>query len=222
MIWLTGAIAFFGLCSVVAAFLQWSAMNGQLNEMKSGGADTHTLAAAAKEAADTASDSFKLERQRAEESDEAICLIRQDIALGDNLLTVTIVDGGRVSAHKVQAHVEVSRNRLPDNKQIALLAKFDAYADELRVQGPPIIHETILSMIDWRQLYGLHEAIVISGTVKYENGFDDWRSNDFCQAFVVEPASQASTLNGRPVPVGIMPDCARLPETLKHFAELKK
>lgn len=49
MIWLTGAIAFFGLCAVIVGVLQWSAMRGQLAEMKSGGTDTHALAVAAGE-----------------------------------------------------------------------------------------------------------------------------------------------------------------------------
>src|SRR5579864_5207572 len=48
MIWLTGAIAFFGLCTVLVGALQWNAMKGQLKEMKSGGQDTHDLAVAAK------------------------------------------------------------------------------------------------------------------------------------------------------------------------------
>src|ERR1043166_2948169 len=37
MIYLTGVIAFFGLCSVIVAFLQWESMQGQLGEMKSAG-----------------------------------------------------------------------------------------------------------------------------------------------------------------------------------------
>ncbi|MGI8962205.1 MAG: hypothetical protein ACR2IV_21095 [Bryobacteraceae bacterium] len=57
MIWLTGAIAFFGLCSVVVAILQWLAMSGQLQEMKAGSIDTHALAIAAQAQA-TAADQF--------------------------------------------------------------------------------------------------------------------------------------------------------------------
>jgi hypothetical protein len=34
MIWLTGAIAFFGLCTVIVGAFQWCAMRGQLDEMK--------------------------------------------------------------------------------------------------------------------------------------------------------------------------------------------
>lgn len=44
MIWLTGAIAFFALGSVVVGFLQWSAI-------KSGSTDTHTLAESAQKQA---------------------------------------------------------------------------------------------------------------------------------------------------------------------------
>ena len=48
MIWLTAAIAFFALCSVVVGVCQWSAMSGQLREMKSGGVDTGILAIGSK------------------------------------------------------------------------------------------------------------------------------------------------------------------------------
>src|ERR1700682_502177 len=48
----TVAIAFFTLGSVVVGILQWSAMSGQLGEMKSGGKDTHDLAVPAGKQAD--------------------------------------------------------------------------------------------------------------------------------------------------------------------------
>lgn len=54
MVWLTGAIAFFGLCTVVVGALQWGAMKGQLGEMQSGGVDTHALAVSAGKQADAA------------------------------------------------------------------------------------------------------------------------------------------------------------------------
>jgi hypothetical protein len=54
MIGLTGAIAFLGLCTVVVGAFQWSAMKGQLGEMKSGGVDTHAIAEAASDQADAA------------------------------------------------------------------------------------------------------------------------------------------------------------------------
>lgn len=54
MIYLTAAIAFFALCSVIVGYFQWSAMRGQLAEMKSGGIDTHALAQAARDQADAA------------------------------------------------------------------------------------------------------------------------------------------------------------------------
>src|SRR5450755_4212385 len=48
MIWFTGALAFFALCSVVVGLLQWNSMNGQLAELRSSSSDTHELAMAAK------------------------------------------------------------------------------------------------------------------------------------------------------------------------------
>jgi hypothetical protein len=52
MIYLTAAIALFGLCSVGIGILQWRAMKGQLKEMRDGSMDTHTLAQAAKDQAE--------------------------------------------------------------------------------------------------------------------------------------------------------------------------
>src|SRR5260370_34650103 len=43
MIWLTGAIAFFGFSTVMVGLLQWTSMQGQLREMKTTGDDTHAL-----------------------------------------------------------------------------------------------------------------------------------------------------------------------------------
>lgn len=54
MIWLTGAIVVVGLLQFGAAFMQWRAIAGQLEEMKSGGVDTHALANAASDQADAA------------------------------------------------------------------------------------------------------------------------------------------------------------------------
>ena len=67
MIGLTGAIAFFGLCSVIVGVLQWRSMNGQLKEMQRGGTDTHELAVQAKNQADRTkdvADQMKLQADR--------------------------------------------------------------------------------------------------------------------------------------------------------------
>jgi predicted phage gp36 major capsid-like protein len=47
VIWLTAAMALFALCSVVVGYFQWSVMNGQLGEMRSGSSDTKQLVTAA-------------------------------------------------------------------------------------------------------------------------------------------------------------------------------
>jgi hypothetical protein len=60
MIGLTFSIALFALCAVVVGILQWNAMRGQLAEMKSGGADTHDLAEAAKKQAGVAATQLEM------------------------------------------------------------------------------------------------------------------------------------------------------------------
>ena len=47
MIWLTGAMAFFSLCSVAVGLLQWSVLNGQLAQMKNTLIEMKTSGAAA-------------------------------------------------------------------------------------------------------------------------------------------------------------------------------
>jgi hypothetical protein len=67
MVRLTAALAFFGLCSVVAALLQW-------NEMHTGAADTHDLAVAAKSQSDntrTIADAAKAQAENTEQLAEA-------------------------------------------------------------------------------------------------------------------------------------------------------
>ncbi len=74
MIWLTGALAFLALCSVVVGFLQWHSMRGQLAEMKSASADTHQLAESAKaqaEASKAVAESAKTQTESAKMTAES-------------------------------------------------------------------------------------------------------------------------------------------------------
>jgi len=78
MIGLTFAIAFFALCTVVVAILQWRVMSGQLAEMKNGGTDTHDLAVAAT----TQSQAMEIaaEAQRTQAASAVESLQKADIA----------------------------------------------------------------------------------------------------------------------------------------------
>lgn len=68
MIWLTAAIAFSGVCSIGVGLLQWSAIKGQLKEMRNGASDTHALAAAAGKQADAAKATAESTKDLAERS----------------------------------------------------------------------------------------------------------------------------------------------------------
>jgi hypothetical protein len=191
----------------------------QWEEMTKATEATKKAAEAAESAAKTAQDSFVLSKRHTEDTDEAICQIGHGLQLGGNLETITIANVGKISAHHVEAHIDVSRNSLPENKRIALLGHFDISQDELKPLSPPITRELILQNPHWTELYGLQETIVVSGNMKYENGFDDWRQNNFCQAFLVQPASQNSTYNGQPIATASGADCERIPEMLQRFRE---
>jgi hypothetical protein len=112
MIWLTGAIAFFGLCTVVVAALQWSAIKGQLGEMKSGGVDTHDLAVAAKKQAN-------LEREQLEGTVAAVVWLEEprvtpDPITGRPLLVMLLLNQeNRVMARHVYLRFAVKTTSFP-------------------------------------------------------------------------------------------------------------
>jgi len=219
MLWLTGGIAFFGLCTVVAAFLQWDAMRGQLGEMKGGAKDTHDLvtaaidqANAAKKSADTAENSFRVERRRAEDMEEAICtLTGGGGAAYDNFYQVSIGNNGKVTAREIKAHVEVSLNAVPSNKRIRALASTDISMPELgREKDVTQKLKLPLSSEDWQNIADTKEIIEQSATITYENGFERVISNNRCDMWLYyrTPQDKLNPIQGRGF------DCSRLPEQL--------
>lgn len=91
MIIFTGAIAVFGLCAVIVGVLQWKTMSGQLGEMKSGGADTHALAEAAKAQATAAS-------AQAEQAKAQVAKMGESVTSTNNLVASTNILGRQAGA----------------------------------------------------------------------------------------------------------------------------
>lgn len=194
---------------------QWKAMNDQLPELQKS-------AQAAKVAAETSQNSFNLTRRRAEDSDEARCSVRGDVEHDGNVEHISIVNSGKVTAHNLQAHIEISRNSLPTNKRLTLFDAFDVSQDELRIDTP-FLKDIVLAEFgqkDWEAISQIREAIVVSGTMQYENGFDDVRHIVFCQAFLSQPANPGDYPQ---TPLNVLVDCDRLPTFLPPLYErLKK
>lgn len=202
MIWLTAAIAFFGLCSVVVGLLQWNAMKGQLKEMHDSGIDTHTAAEAAKTQTD-------ITKKVTESNNEAVLDVRAEPSIGQNREHVSLVNTGRVNAEHVSCHVEITRKSLPDFRTIAVLKTDDIYEDEiLASKAAERMLEIALTDRDRERVISRAEAIVASGTIHYDNGFGTIKNPAFCTAYV----SQLDA-NG-----GWLPQCRDIAIFLKDLA----
>jgi hypothetical protein len=178
---------------------------------------TKKAANAATSAAETAENSFQLERRRAEDSDEAICNVRGDLVIGETIEHLSISNSGKVPAHKVRAHIEISRNSLPTNQRLTLFQSLDISEDELRAD--PIVKDIPLSGFggaDWRSMRELREAIVISGTISYENGFGSNRNKSFCHAELVAPQPPGNN----PLELAVLTECDTLPAELSRFLQV--
>lgn len=109
MIWLTAAIAFFALCSVVVGVLQWAAISG-------GSSDTHDLAVAAKAQADkmaSMADAADKIRQAAQD------MVREDQRIADNAR-----DSLNASSRQSQKALDasISATRLEQRAWVAAVA----------------------------------------------------------------------------------------------------
>ena len=170
---------------------------------------------AAKEAADTAENSFKLTKRHTEDTDEAIAQMRGELQAGTNIEVITVSNVGRVSAHGFFAHIEISRSTLPSNRRENLLATTDMSQDELRINAP-FSKEIVLPTVgqnDWDRLNRFEEAIVVSATMQYENGFDEIRRPIYCQDFLVQRAHPGDKPQ---TPSNVLVDCDRLPTYFEH------
>jgi hypothetical protein len=193
------------LCTAVlavVAYLQWSTTDRQLTEMKEANRISNISAVSAKESVDMA-------LRRAEDSDEAICNVRGDIEDGGSIEHIAISNAGKATARAVTAHIEISRNELPSNNRIALLGRVDISESALLPTKPITKDLSIpIEAKDWARIAELREAIVISGTVKYENGFGRVKNETFCHALVKQPPNPGDIPQ---TPINVLPECDSLP-----------
>jgi hypothetical protein len=182
-------------------------------------------ALAAKHSSDSAVNSYKLTKRHTEDTDEAIVYVRGETTEdGSNVYRVTVANTGKISAHSVAAHIEISQHTLPSDAKQKTFAAFDINQDELRIDTP-VFKETVLEgfgAADWEKIHTLKESIRIEGTLSYENGFDDRRNPTFCQELLTQPNPPGNT----PASMNVLVDCNRLPSFLpplyKRFAEMNR
>ena len=193
-----------GMIYTVFAGLQWCA--------------SKKAADAAKSAAETTRNAFGMDKRRAEEIEEAKCTILGDIGIGERFYTVTIPNGGKVSARDMRAHIEISLNALPSNKRIRLIKVLDIFQPELAANRP--IEKMIdlsLTPQEWEGIIQTRKGLVETGTIQYENGFDRIVDNSVCRVLAAVP-SPDDPLNRAH---GSVPDCDRLQQFLSTMAKPK-
>lgn len=196
----------------------------QYGQMKSATQATRDAADAAKKAADVADSSFRLSKRHMEDTDEAVVSVRGEaIEDGSNVYRVTMVNNGKVSAHSIAVHIEISQHVLPSDIRQRTFAAFDISQDELR-NDVPVLKEVVLNDFgpsDWDRIHALRESITIEGRLSYENGFDDRRNPAFCQELLTQPNPPGNT----PASMNVLVDCDRLPSFLpplyKRLREMK-
>jgi hypothetical protein len=145
---------------------------------------------AAKSAAKTASDQFSLTKRHAEDIDEAVFRVQASMAIGTNTIIVPFVNDGIATARHFRAHLEFSQNSVRENKQIALLATYDVDRDEIRGKSSVGEQRFTVPNINWNRLY-VDSALIVSGTMQYDDGFDRIVNTPFCSGLLVRPAQPA-------------------------------
>jgi hypothetical protein len=190
MIWLTGAIAFFGLCTVVVGALQWSAMRGQLQEMKAGGVDTHILAQATK-------DSAELTRKQMEGTSAAVIEVTKPINVYFPIplpvplfaqTRINLRNSGHVIARDVHLVLSVStQDTGKRNLHTVVFSATDvlpAIAPSMFEDRPDRSYSFQVTKSEYERLMKTSDYIVAEGTIDYDNGFGLRTNQRFCYASV--------------------------------------
>jgi hypothetical protein len=188
-----------------------------LIEVLVGGSDTHDIAVATKTQAD-------ITKRVTESNFQAICDVRTETSIPENLQTTNIVNRGSVNALNVTAHLEVSRNSLPDLGVIALIEKIDMNEPEiLKDKGLPAERITSLHLTEGqrKRILDDQETIVVQGTLDYDNGFGTLKHRQVCFACIADPFQ--AERQQPPLPESLwtcsrVPQCDNVQRELQNFA----
>ena len=177
MIGLTGAIAFFGLCSVIVGVLQWRAMRGQLNEMQSTGVDTHSLTVATQQ---------QLKGVQAATVTVVDFPNIESPATGNFGFNIAFRNGGHVVATDVHAILTAQRMALSPEESVGepwkcTIPSFPLAPDKTKdeqcfLEG--------LNAETWQPIKDFKQTIAVNGTFSYENGFGDTIQQPICLRYI--------------------------------------
>lgn len=194
MIGLTAGIVLLTLGLVIVGILQWSAMSGQLAEMKSGGKDTHALAVAAGRQAEAAG---KQADRMKDQADQTKAIAEQArIQAVTALASVTNQERQLALTDRAWIRVEVAPNvDIPQNSLIGGPLTFDANGRgslSLKI----ILHNIGRSVATDARV---RDAIVV-GVAADPSVNNVWLPVDTQRKFCASSNAPPSTILGRPSP----------------------
>ncbi|HUC42235.1 MAG TPA: hypothetical protein VL913_00685 [Candidatus Micrarchaeaceae archaeon] len=162
---------------------------------------------ATQKSANAAKSSAEMEKRTAEKRDEAISRVEGDIAVGSDVFQTFVNNSGNVSARRLSGHVEISLNKLPSNERIRLLTSFDIRPQDIPSQKSlQHFDNTGISHAEWEDIINMHDSLVETSTVQYDNGFDRLVMVPRCYVMVWTPSPNDP--NNRAHGAGL--DCERL------------
>ena len=171
------------------------------------GCETMRAADAARKAARVASytagiaaDQFAMDERRAEDAEEAILAVNSTPTVGDRFLPFGITNSGKATARDVNGSLDISLTRLPSGRLLRVLERFKVSLTELRptLPGRPYSYSHLFSLHigdDWRALDATKEALVLSASLQYENGFGHLQRVRVCTDWVFYPTPENAPLN---------------------------
>jgi hypothetical protein len=189
------ALVVLTLLVAIAAFIQATINGMQLRPLKQS-------ANAAQVASETQKYSFDMERRKAEDQEEAICILRSDgVAALDQLAYIRVINSGKVKARGIEAHVDIFLRDAWTDKKIRDLGTVDISSSELAGNNGDIDHPLNLPLTtrDWQNLADSNQVIINSGHIRYENGFDRVVDEPYCDGWYYfrTPEDKLNPIQGR-------------------------
>jgi hypothetical protein len=172
---------------------------------------------AARSAAETAANEFGITKRITESNNEAICNVAGGFDSEENVVEDAGVNNtGKVNALHIAAHVEITRNHLPQLESIAVLQTADINGDEIQpVHGINRHLQIHLTNQEKENIHRRLEATVLKATLEYDNGFGTIKHRTFCTVYV----STSDLANMTPT---AEIDCDRLPVLLKTISRTQR
>jgi hypothetical protein len=209
-----GAIVIYGL--------QLDAMRGQLRAMEGSSADTRTLAEAAKTQADDL---------RAQMRATMPAIVNFSIGLSNQKVEIAAENHGRFRATKVGGKITITRQTLPDQRQIGEPGSYDVVLRDLdgfpQAGQQTAQHGTNkdfeipgFTTKDMEAVMRTEQTVTVEGTFRYDDGLGEIHESTQCVSFVWSP--MMVNINGAGMAYRGFQECQQLAASLKTIQQWKK